>query len=570
MIVCHIRKPYPGLTAALVLLALLLHPLIRTAPAEAATNPAAITNETTEEKPKTAAVAPSGPVDELNRGTPRGAFKGFIVATRDGKFDVAANYLDLRNLPRNMTPEQGPELARRLKISLDRALWVDVEIISDDPKGAPEEGLPPYRDLLGKIKTPERTVDILLQRVPREDGVQIWKFSNRTVAQIPHLFEHFGYRPFEQKLSQWMPDFTFLGWQSWQWVFFLICVGLAYLAAVILSGIAGVVLRKKESEIWVEAALLVTGPIRFLLWLLLTDLAIHYIGPSATIRSVMQGGTLVILAFTWAIIRGVGLGFSWWAERLRKSGQESATLLLRPIRNIIMALFVVAAVLLWLDNVGFNVTTLLTGLGVGGLAVALAAQDTLKNFIGSIMILLDKPYQVGQRIVIKGHDGIVEDIGLRSTKLRLLTGHQTTVPNEEMARLDIENIGRRPHIRRLVNIGITYDTPAGKVQKAVEIILKILENHEGMDPALPPRVYFNDFNAYSLNLLVLYWYHPADYWGYMAHGQQVNLQIMREFKKEGIRFALPTQTSQLAQDKDLPLQIQLSKEVGLADNQLPA
>ena len=560
------RKLIWGLLAAfLLLLPVVVHPAV------AAVSQAQTQGEPATEKPKTTPSVPSGPVDEFNRGTPRGTIKGFFAATRDGKFDQAANYLDLRNLPRGLTPQQGPELARQLKVSMDRSgLWVDIELVSDDPKGALEEGLPPNRDLLGRIKTPQRSVDILMQRVPRNDGVLIWKFSQPTVAQIPYLFEHFGYRPFEQKLSQWMPDFTLLGWQSWQWVFFLICVGLAYVGALILTAIASVLLRKEGADIRNEAAKLITGPIRFLLWLLLLNSAIHYIGPSATIRGILEGGTLILIAFTWAAVRGVNLGFAWWAERLTKSGQQAATVLLRPIRNIINALVVAAAVLLWLDNIGFNITTILTGLGVGGLAVALAAQDTLKNFIGSIMILLDKPYQVGQRIVIKGHDGIVEDIGLRSTKMRLLTGHQTTVPNEEMARLDIENIGRRPHIRRLANIGITYDTPAEKVEKAVEIILKILDNHEGMDPEFPPRAYFNDFNAYSLNLLVLYWYHPADYWGYMAHGQRVNLQIMREFEKEGIKFAFPTQTTQLAQDSGQPLQIQLLKEAGLEGSQLPA
>ena len=128
---------------------------------------------------------------------------------------------------------------------------------------------------------------------------------------------------------------------------------------------------------------------------------------------------------------------------------------------------------------------------LGGLAVALAAQDTLKNLLGSIMILLDKPYRVGQRIVAKGHDGIVEEIGLRSTRLRLLTGHQTAIPNDEMARIDIENIGRRPHIRRVANIGITYDTPLEKIEKAVDIILKILDNNEVMYTEFPPGAYFS-------------------------------------------------------------------------------
>jgi MscS family membrane protein len=195
---------------------------------------------------------------------------------------------------------------------------------------------------------------------------------------------------------------------------------------------------------------------------------------------------------------------------------------------------------------------------VGGIAVALAAQDTLKNFFGSVMILLDKPYSVGQRVTVKGHDGVVEEIGLRSTRIRLLTGHQTTVPNEQMANVDVENIGRRPHIRRLTNITITYDTPPEKVEKAVNIIETILDNHEGMKPDFPPRVYFNEFNSDSLNILVLYWYHPPDYWSFLTFSQGVNLQIMREFEKEGIRFAFPTSTTYLTQDDDQPLHISLA------------
>jgi len=155
---------------------------------------------------------------------------------------------------------------------------------------------------------------------------------------------------------------------------------------------------------------------------------------------------------------------------------------------------------------------------------------------------LDKPYQVGQRIVAKGHDGVVEDIGLRSTRLRLLTGHQTTIPNEQMATTDIENIDRRPNIRRQFNIAIRYDTPLEKVDRALNIIQGILDNHEGMDPELPPRVCFNEFNRDSLNIFIVFWYHPPDYWALMALNQRINRQIMREFEQAGIQFALPSQT----------------------------
>lgn len=209
---------------------------------------------------------------------------------------------------------------------------------------------------------------------------------------------------------------------------------------------------------------------------------------------------------------------------------------------------------------GQSITTILAGLGVGGLAIALAAQDTIKNFFGSIVIMGDKPFEIGDRIVIDGHDGPVESVGFRSTRIRTLTGHQVTVPNSEMANKTVQNIGKRPYIRRLANITITYDTPPEKVERAVEIIKEILANHEGINPKFPPRVYFNDFNDWSLNILVIYWYHPPDYWKYMAFSERVNMLIMKRFNEEGIEFAFPTQTVYLANDEKFDLALKMLKE----------
>jgi len=502
----------------------------------------------------------AGPVDEFDRGVPRSSVKGYFKAARDGDFEQAAQYLDMRNLPRWMKKYDGAQLARQFKVVLDRVLWIELELISDDPKGITEDGLPSYRDSLGRIKTPVTTVDIWMQRVPRKDGVLIWMFSNRTVAQIPHLYKHFGYTPYEEQLSRWFPDVTVFGWQSWQWAFFLAAIAIAYLIALVPTWIVGFLLRRRQTEMSLRLARFFTGPVRVVLWFLVLLIAVRIIRPSATIRSIIEGGTILIFAFTWATLRMIDLGIDWWAERLQKSGEEGAAVLLQPVKNVAKIVITLLAVVLWLDNIGFNVGTLLAGLGVGGIAIALAAQDTLKNFIASIMILLDKPYRIGQRIVVKGHDGVVEAIGLRSTRIRLLTGHQTTIPNDEMVKIDIENIGRRPHIRRLTNITIRHDTPLGKVEKAVRIIENILENHEGMDPKFPPRVYFNEFNHDSLNILVLYWYHPPNYWDFLALNQRVNTQIMREFEMEGIKFALPTTKTYLTQDDGQPLHLGIAKD----------
>jgi len=509
------------------------------------------------EQPGPKIVQPLGPVDEFNRGVPRSSLKGYLKAARDGDFERAAKYLDLRYLPDSIDPGQGPQLARQLKIALDKVIWFDLAIISADPDGIPDDGLSADRDNIGRIKTPKKTVDILMQQVARSDGVLIWKISNQTVAEIPHLYEYYGYGPFEESLSKIFPDTQFLGWQVWQWVLWLLNMVLTFVLAFIITWIVNLLVGRKDTAMRQQIKRFVAWPVRFLLWLLLEQVGLSFIGLSMTMRTAFRFDPVLPFLLTWTAVRLVDLLVFWWGERLRRNGREDAIVLLRPARTAIRVTIIIAALLFWLDNMGLKVSTLLAGLGVGGLAVALAAQDTLKNLLGSVMILLDKPYKVGQRIVAKGHDGIVEEIGLRSTRIRLLTGHQTTIPNDEMAKIDIENIGQRPHIRRLANIGITYDTPPEKIEKAVDIILKILDNHEGMDPELPPRAYFNEYDPYSLNILVLYWYHPADYWGYMKFSQWVNLEIAREFQKEDIKFAFPTTTTYLSQEDGQPLNVDI-------------
>ena len=224
--------------------------------------------------------------------------------------------------------------------------------------------------------------------------------------------------------------------------------------------------------------------------------------------------------------------------------------------------FVAALIIFFygLSRLGVSIIPLVTGLGVGGFAVALAARPTIENLIGGFMILIDRPYRVGQRIKVKGYDGEVEKIGFRSTRLRLLSGFEAIIPNEEMARLDIENVGQRRYIRRIVNITVTYNTPPDKIEKAVKIIQDLLAQHEGMSEAYPPRVFFNELNADSLNIEVYYWYHHYDLWDFRAFNHKFNLALMRAFEKEGIEFAFPTTTNYLTQEADQPLHIKITDD----------
>jgi MscS family membrane protein len=259
----------------------------------------------------------------------------------------------------------------------------------------------------------------------------------------------------------------------------------------------------------------------------------------------------------------------------RQLDQQLTRLIVRLVTIVIAVVFVIVE----MQKIGFSLATLLAGASVGGLAVGLAAQDTLKNIFGGIELSLDKPFTVGQRVKIKGYDGEIEEIGLRSTKIRTRSGHQITIPNQDAAKLDIENIDRRPFIRRKFNITITYNTPPEKITRAIKLLKEILSlpqvqggetnvscaksiAEHGPHPneainqmGFQPLVYFNDLNADSLNLVVYYWYHPPILWDYLEHATWINTQIIERFNAEGIDFAFPTQTLHFADDEKRPITI---------------
>ena len=189
---------------------------------------------------------------------------------------------------------------------------------------------------------------------------------------------------------------------------------------------------------------------------------------------------------------------------------------------------------------GMNFGPMIASLGIGGAAIAFAAKESIGNFLGSLTIIFDKPFTVGDRIVLDNYDGVVEQLGFRSTRIRTTEGSLVSIPNEKIITSALENIGQKPHIRWLDNFTLAADTPPAKVEQAVSIIKNILEKHEGMNPDFPPRVYFNGFNGTGLNIQVQAWYHPAtENWQYMDWLQQTCFKILNAFKSEGIEFALP-------------------------------
>ena len=268
-------------------------------------------------------------------------------------------------------------------------------------------------------------------------------------------------------------------------------------------------------------------------------------------ETIVLTGLEVLFAVSFALLAYylVEVPSSWLGRQTDKTESKFDDMLVPVVRKSLRVTVVLFAVVSIAQSLSDKpVSALIAGLGLGGLAFALAAQDTIKNLFGSLVIFSDKPFALGDRINYDGHDGTIEEVGLRSTRLRRLDGHQVTIPNGELANKSIHNIAKRSFIRRIFTVGIIYDTPPAKVKEAKGILEEILKDHEGFDPKgeLLPRVYFSDFSASSLDFKCMYWYHPPAYWDYMDFSERVNLEILQRFNDAGIEFAFPTQTIHLA------------------------
>jgi small-conductance mechanosensitive channel len=202
-------------------------------------------------------------------------------------------------------------------------------------------------------------------------------------------------------------------------------------------------------------------------------------------------------------------------------------------------------VLLALQNLGIEITALVAGLGIGGVAIALAAQNILGDIFNSVAILLDKPFEVGDFIIVGEYLGTVERIGIKTTRVRSLTGEQLIFSNAELVGSRIKNYGRMQERRILFKVGVTYQTPLDKLKKIPAVVREVIEAQE---PVRFDRAHFQGYGAYSLDFEIVYYVLNRDYNMYMDIQEQINLGLFERFEKEGIEFAYPTQTLFVAKE----------------------
>ncbi len=290
-------------------------------------------------------------------------------------------------------------------------------------------------------------------------------------------------------------------------------------------------------------------PASWLLLILGVWASLHVLQPPAAFLPILaladkMGRLLAIVTTIWFVWRMVDGLSSYFEVKAKQTDSPLDDQLIPFVRKTLKIFLAMTGVLVIAQNMGYSISGLLASLGIGGIAVAMAAKDTVANVFGSIMILLDRPFTVGDWIKTKEFEGVVEDVGFRSTRIRTFAKTLVNVPNSLMANMVIDNIDARSKRRIKMRIGITYDTTPAQMQAAIEGIECLLREHAGVDQDYA-LVKFDEFEDSSLSIF-LYYFSASPVWEeYLQVRQEINMQIMVLLKELGLAFAFPTRTLEL-------------------------
>jgi MscS family membrane protein len=489
------------------------------------------------------------------QAAPRTAMLAYLEACRANDYQRAAQYLDLRTVPTAARATQGPVLARELKTVLDRELWIDIDKLSDAPEGESDDGLPPRQDLVGTIDTAKGSVPILLERV-HDDGGWAWKIASSTVARIPALYKEFGYGELGQYLPNVFFEIHFLEMQLWQWigllVLILIAAALSWVVTIAITQILRPIIARSRTNLDDRVLALASAPLRLLIGVLLFAAGTYPLALAVPVQAFLVAvqKALTVIAVTWLLIRFVNLAAGAVEQWMLGRGQAMALSVVPLGRRTVQVLIVGAAALAVLQNFGINVTGILAGLGIGGLAVALAAQKTVENLFGGVTLIMDQPVRVGDFCRFDGKIGTVEEVGLRSTRVRTLDRTVISIPNSSFSAMQLENFAKRDRIWFHPTIGLRYETTPDQMRYILVELKKMLLGHPKVDPD-PARPRFSGFGAYSLDIDIFAYVKTSDYGEYLAIQEDLFLRIMDIVEASGSGFAFPSQTIYAGKDDGL-------------------
>lgn len=477
------------------------------------------------------------PLDEYERGQPRGAISGFLFAVQKYDYQRASQYMDFRNLSNETAAYSEEELARLLHVVLRRTIWIDIHAVSDNPRGNLKDGLPSYRELIGEIDTPNGEIQLVLQRVPREkDRVQIWKISNATVEKIPYLSKIYSYSELGEWLSKHLPSHDFIGVELWQWVYFTALLIGYILLSILLTWLLSQALLKYKPSTSIETHKFLRGPLALLLTILLSRNFVAESNVTIAVQALMDGATVLVFAWIWFFVRLIDLLKLNLTARFLAQEKPLAIYLLRPASTVAKVLVIIIGILLWFENLGFSATTLLTGLGIGGLAIALAAQKTVENIIGAITLYISAPVKIGHVCRFDNTFGVVEEIGLRATRIRTIDRTVVHIANSQFVDMQLENISERERIAYRPKITLASDCIKTDVELVIADIKILLEQDENVAKE-PLRVCLKGFSVFGLELDVLAYLQTVDYEKYIIESNNFNLSILNIIEQRQCKLA---------------------------------
>jgi MscS family membrane protein len=491
------------------------------------------------------------PEDPLGRSTPQGTVFGFIKKASQGDYEQALQYLDTKK-----TGFSAQKLINSLQVILERGSSGKAAMLSGKPEGNLDDNLPPTKERIGTVETSSGRLDIVLERIQRGNNPPIWLFSAETLAKVPEIYQELDVRTFDlRSIEDYLPKFlvnTWLLWfPLWRWLLVLLVIPLAFVLATLLTRLFASLLmlysRRQFKAQGDRPVIKLTGPIRILIFgAALWVVSLFSLSVLASAFWAYVASTVTVMGATWLCLRFIDIFFDFKERQLTAASSDKISLV-HLGRKMVKVLAVTIGALFIFYIAGINLTAVIAGLGVGGIAVALAAQKTLENLFGGITIVSDQPIRVGDFCRAGEYQGTVQAIGLRSTRIRTLARTVVSIPNAQLAAMNLENFSLRDKIWFNHTLSLRYETTPDQLRYVLAEIRGMLYGHPKVESS-SARVRFIGFGDSSLKLEVFAYVLETDYGTFLHIQEDLLLRIMDIVAASGSGFAFPSQTTYLAQD----------------------
>jgi MscS family membrane protein len=485
-------------------------------------------------------------VDPLGRNSPRGTVLGFLNAARKEELDLAQEYLNT-----TLSGDAARTLASQLFDILDARLPARIEQISDAPEGSRTNLLEPDEDEVGTVVGRDGPVAIVLERVRRRDAAPVWLFSRRTLQSVPALHQeiitHQRFRGAFGNLARTRPGGVLLI----EWLLGLAALTIFYFATVLLNR----ALTPMVSRLWPATARGASGrrrnivplPTRLLIVAVAGRWVLSTLSLSLLVRQFWStvSSALTVVSVVWLLILLNGEVEHYIHRYYPRSSTGAGKQLLRLLRRTADALVIFGGLLATLRLFAIDATPALAGLGVGGIAVALAAQKTLENVVAGASLIFDQAVRVGDYLRMGTVEGTVDHIGLRSTRIRTPERTVVSVPNSQIASASLETVSARDKFWFHPVVGLRYETSADQLRVVVGGIRQMLESHPVVD-AGSVRVRFVKLGAFSLDVDVSAYLQARDWNQFLEVQEHLLFSITEIVSNAGTAIAFPSQTMYVA------------------------